>query len=110
MLLEYYSTTKIFPASKNVLFWIFRTGARTRGVKSSSSLQLGTSVGALMMEAYRDPARCSYPLHPFLSINVHCAPASVSKLFSYKLEIFSDGYASPKFIPQEIFLTETYAN
>ena len=62
------------------------------------------------MEAYRDPARCSYPLHPFLSINTHCAPTRVSEIFSYKLEIFSDGYASPKFIPHEIFLTEIYVN
>ena len=62
------------------------------------------------MEAYRDPARCSYPLHPFLSINAHCAPARVSEIFSYKLEIFSDGYANPKFIPHEIFLTEIYVN
>ena len=61
------------------------------------------------MEVYRDPAHCSYPLHPFLSINVHCAPAHVSKFFSYKLEIFSDGYASPKFITHKIFLNEIYA-
>ena len=79
-------------------------------MKSSSSLQLGTSVSALMMEAYRDPARCSYPLHPFLSINEHCAPTSVFKFISYKLEIFSDGYASPKFIPHKIFLNEIYVN
>ena len=67
---------------------------------------------ALVMEAYRDPARCSYPLslHPFLSINAHCAPARVSEIFSYKLEIFLDGYASPKFIPHEIILTKIYAN
>ena len=63
-----------------------------------------------MMEAYRDPARCSYPLHPFLSKNVHSAPARVSEIFSYKLKIFSDGYASSKFIPHKIFLTEIYVN
>ena len=32
-----------------------------------------------------------------------CAPTHVSDFFSiYKLEIFSDGYTSPKFIPHEI--------
>ena len=62
------------------------------------------------MEAYRDPARYSYPLHPFLSINAHCAPARVSNIFLYKLEIFSDGYTSSIFIPHEIFLTEIYVN
>ena len=29
---------------------------------------------------------------------------------NYKLEIFSDGYASPKFIPHKIFLTEICVN
>ena len=43
--------------------------------------QLGTSVSALMMEAYRDPARCSYPLHPFLSI--------YPKFFHINLETYS---------------------
>ena len=39
-----------------------------------------------------------------------CAPACISKKNSYILEIFSDSYASPKFIPHEIFLTEIYVN
>ena len=65
---------------------------------------------ALMMEAYRDPANCSYPLHPFLSMNMHCTPARVSKKISYKLEIFSDGYTSLKFIQHKIFLIEIYVN
>ena len=34
--------------------------------------------------------------------------SSVSENFPYKLEMFSDGYASPKFIPHEIFLTEIF--
>ena len=38
------------------------------------SLITGTSVSAFMMEAYRDLVGCSYPFHPFLSINSHCAP------------------------------------
>ena len=42
----------------------------------------------------------------FLSINAHCAHVHVSikKNSLYKLEIYLDGYASPKFIPHKIFL------
>ena len=34
----------------------------------------------------------------------------LKKKNSYKLVIFSDGYASPKFIPHKIFVIEIYVN
>ena len=49
-----------------------------------------------------------YPKRSLPPLLRRCAPARESKLFSYKLEIFSDGYVSPKFIPHEIFLTEIF--
>ena len=51
-----------------------------------------------------------YPKRFLPQLLCRCAPACISKKKSYKLEIFSDSYASPKFIPHEIFLTEIYVN
>ena len=74
------------------------SGARWEGKLKSAAVNNCKREGLW----YREAARC-----PFLSINVLCAPTRVPKNFSlYKLEIFSDGYASPKFIPHKIFKNE----
>ena len=51
-----------------------------------------------------------YPKRSLPPLLRRCAPTRVLEMFSYKLEIFSDGYTSPKFIPHEIFLTKIYVN
>ena len=44
---------------------------------------------------------------PSASIALLCSGTCIYiRKVSYELEIFSDGYASPKFITREIFLTE----
>ena len=104
LLLEYCSTTNIF-VQNFFSIWIFRTGARTRGVNSqrcevSCEVELTSAavtkwesrmflhpvlqaVAIYLIPEYRYPKRS---LPPLLR---RCAPARVSEIFSYKLEIFS---------------------